>query len=63
MEFNGKIVGKIEKIDDRLSTAYLLIRCTDDKVRHLPFISEFVKEVDIDKQKILITPPEGWFSL
>jgi len=63
VEFNGKIVGKIEKIDDRLSTAYLLIRCTDDKVRHLPFISEFVKEVDVDNHKILITPPEGWFSL
>lgn len=63
VEFNGKIVGKIEKIDDRLSTAYLLIRCTDDKIRHLPFISEFVKEIDVDNNKILIIPPEGWFSL
>jgi len=61
--YNDKIVGKIEKVDDRLSTAYLIIKCTDDKIRHLPFINEFVKDVDIENKKVFITPPEGWFSL
>ncbi len=63
VEFNGKVIGKVVKVDDRLSTPYLLIKCSDDKVRHLPFISEFVKEVKPEEGKIVITPPEGWFSL
>lgn len=61
--FSDKKIGKVIKIDDRLSTAYLLIKCEDDKVRHLPFISKFVKNVDVDNKKIEIQPPEGWFSL
>ncbi|WP_457624547.1 ribosome maturation factor RimM [Persephonella sp.] len=61
--FNDKVIGKVIKVDDRLSTVYLLIKCTDDKVRHLPFISEFVRDVDVQGRKIYIQPPEGWFSL
>ncbi|WP_338046125.1 ribosome maturation factor RimM [Persephonella atlantica] len=61
--YNGKVIGKVVKIDDRLSTAYLIIKCTDEKTRHLPFIKEFVKEVDIENKKVYIQPPEGWFSL
>jgi 16S rRNA processing protein RimM len=61
--FNDKIVGKVEKVDDRLPQVYLIIKCTDDKVRYLPFISQFVKDVDVENKKISITPPEGWFSL
>ncbi|WP_457640094.1 ribosome maturation factor RimM [Persephonella sp.] len=61
--FNDKIVGKVVKIDDRLSTAYLIIKCTDEKIRHLPFIKEFVKEIDTENRKVYIQPPEGWFSL
>ncbi len=61
--YNSKRIGKIVKIDDRLSTAYLIIKCTDEKTRYLPFIKEFVKEVDIKNKKVYIQPPEGWFSL
>jgi len=61
--YNNKVVGKVVKIDDRLSTAYLIIKCTDDKIRHLPFIKEFVKDIDPQNRKIYIQPPEGWFSL
>ncbi len=61
--FNGKLIGKIEKIDDRLSQVYLLIRCVDNKVRHLPFINNFIKSVNIKEGNIEISPPEGWFSL
>ncbi len=63
VEYNGKIIGKIIKIDDRLYPAYLIIKCVDDKVRHLPFIDEFVKEIDIEKGKMVVDLPEGWFSL
>ncbi len=61
--FKDKKVGKVIKIDDRLSTAYLIIKCEDDKIRHLPFIKEFVKNIDVENRKIEISPPEGWFSL
>jgi len=61
--YNDKVVGKIIKVDDRLSTAYLIIKCTDEKIRHLPFINEFVKEIDVENKKVYIQPPEGWFSL
>lgn len=58
-----KIIGKVEKVDDRLPQVYLIIRCTDDKIRYLPFINQFVKDIDVENKKITITPPEGWFSL
>jgi len=61
--FNGNTIGRIIKIDDRLSTSYLIIKCTDDKVRYLPFISQFVKDVNVKEKKVEINPPEGWFSL
>jgi len=61
--YNDKLIGKVEKIDDRLSQAYLIIKCTDEKTRHLPFINEFVKDVKVEENKMQITPPEGWFGL
>ncbi len=61
--FNDKVIGKIIKVDDRLSHAYLLIKCIDDKVRHLPFIKEFVKEVDVENKKLYVNLPKGWFTL
>ncbi|WP_297888496.1 ribosome maturation factor RimM [Sulfurihydrogenibium sp.] len=61
--FNEKYIGKVEKVDDRLPQVYLIIKCSDDKIRYLPFIKQFVKDVDTEKKKITITPPEGWFSL
>ncbi|NPA57844.1 MAG: 16S rRNA processing protein RimM [Aquificae bacterium] len=61
--FNGKKIGKVVKVDDRLSTAYLIIKCADEKTRHLPFINQFVKQVDRKNRQIHIQPPEGWFSL
>ncbi len=61
--FNDKVIGKIVKVDDRLSHAYLIIKCIDDKIRHLPFIKEFVKEVDVENKRIVVEVPEGWFTL
>ncbi len=61
--FKDKVIGKIVKVDDRLSNAYLIIKCIDDKIRHLPFIKEFVKDVDIENKKITVDLPEGWFTL
>jgi 16S rRNA processing protein RimM len=61
--FNGNYIGKVIKVDDRLSTAYLIIKCADEKVRHLPFVSQFVKEVDKENNRIIVDLPNGWLSL
>jgi len=61
--FNDKVIGKIIKIDDRLSQAYLLIKCIDDKIRHLPFIKEFIKDIDLENKKVIVNLPDGWFTL
>ncbi len=61
--FNDKVIGRVIKVDDRLPTAYLVIKCIDDKIRHLPFIKEFIKDVDLENKRITVTLPEGWFTL
>jgi 16S rRNA processing protein RimM len=61
--FKNKKIGKVIKVDDRLSTAYLIIKCEDEKIRYLPFINQFVKTINVDDKIIEINPPEGWFSL
>ncbi len=61
--FNGNYIGKVIEVDDRLSTAYLIIKCADEKVRHLPFISEFIKKIDEEKNIIEVDLPQGWLTL
>jgi 16S rRNA processing protein RimM len=61
--FKDKLIGRVEKVDDRLPQVYLIIKCVDNKVRYLPFINQFIKDVNVEDKKINITPPEGWFSL
>lgn len=56
-------VGKIVKVDDRLPQASLVIACEDGKERYLPFIEQFVGEVDRKGRRVYINPPEGWFEL
>ena len=61
--FNDKKIGKVVNVDDRLATAYLIIECEDGKTRHLPFINQFVKEIDTKNNKIIVELPEGWLDL
>ena len=60
---DSKKIGSIIKVDDRLPDVLLIIRDSEGKIRHLPFIKEFVKEVDLENGRIIITPPEGWLEL
>ncbi len=61
--FNEKFIGKVLNIDDRLSYAQLIIKCADGKVRYLPFINQFVKEVDEKNNRIIVDLPNGWLTL
>lgn len=61
--FNGNYIGKVIEVDDRLSTAYLIIKCADEKIRHLPFINEFVKNIDDENNLLEVDLPQGWLTL
>jgi len=61
--FNNNYIGKVIKVDDRLPTAYLIIKCADGKIRHLPFINQFIKNIDKENNKIIVDLPNGWLSL
>lgn len=61
--FNGKFIGKVINVDDRLSYAQLIIKCADEKIRYLPFINQFVKDIDEENNKIVVDLPTGWFTL
>ncbi|MCX7759752.1 MAG: ribosome maturation factor RimM [Hydrogenothermaceae bacterium] len=60
---DDKKIGKVEKVDDRLSQALLIIKCEDGKIRHLPFVNQFVEKVDTQNHRIYVKLPEGWFEL
>lgn len=61
--YEGREVGKVKKVDDRLPQTQLIIECNDGKVRYLPFVDKFIKKVDRQGKEISISPPEGWFEL
>ncbi len=61
--FNGKRIGKVIEVDDRLFIANLIIKCADGKVRNLPFLNVFVKKIDDKNNRIEVEPPEGWLSI
>ncbi len=60
---DDKKIGSVIKVDDRLPDVLFIIRDSEGKIRHLPFIKEFVKEVDLENGRVIITPPEGWLEL
>jgi len=60
---NDENIGKVVKVDDRLSTAYLIVECKDGKTRHIPFINQFVKDIDTKNNKIIVDLPEGWLEI
>ncbi len=61
--YDNQKIGKISKVDDRLPTVYLIIKCLDGKERHLPLIKEFIKDVDIENGRVIVELPEGWLEL
>ncbi len=60
---NDKEIGEVIQVDDRLPDVLLIIKTNEGKIKHLPFIKQFVKEVNLQEGKIDITPPEGWEEL
>ena len=54
----NKFVGKVESLIDNTSQVLLVIK-NEEKETLVPFIDQFVDEINIGKSKIIITPIEG----
>ena len=60
---NNKLLGKVIQVDDRLPDVLLVIKTPEGKIKHIPFINEFVKDINLDTGKMLVVLPDGWEEL
>jgi 16S rRNA processing protein RimM len=57
--YNGtEFVGKVIEVRDMPSTEMLVVR-TESKQVYIPFVDEFIKDVNIAEGKIIIEAIEG----
>lgn len=56
---DGTIIGQVSDITNLPQGFLLVITKPDQKEALVPFVPEFVKQVDINKKRIIITPIEG----
>ena len=59
---NGVILGELTDVLNLPGQDVLAIRGERGEIL-IPFISEFVPKVDIEKRKIVVVPPEGLLDL
>lgn len=55
---NGKLIGKVSKIEEYNSYATLRVK-TDEKDVLIPFVKSFIKSVSLEDKKIIINFIEG----
>jgi 16S rRNA processing protein RimM len=55
----GKIIGKINKFQDLGENSVLVIISSSGKETLIPWVADFIKEIDISQKKIIITPIPG----
>jgi 16S rRNA processing protein RimM len=61
VERDCQVIGEISRVD-HLPAQDLLAITSGDKEVLLPFVKAFVPEVNVEKSKIVITPPGGLFE-
>ncbi len=59
---DGHEIGRIVRVDHLPSQDLLAIEVTTGEEVLLPFVKQFVPEVDVDNAKVTITPPGGLFE-
>jgi len=55
----GEKLGTIVDINEVPQGIILELKKLDDKIALIPFVEEFIKEVNLDKKILIITPIEG----
>lgn len=56
---DGKKLGTIRDINEVPQGIILELEKADKTTSYIPFVDEFIKEVDLENKKIIITPIEG----
>ncbi|WP_419998233.1 ribosome maturation factor RimM [Streptomyces boninensis] len=56
---DGTAVGRIEEIAHTPGQDLLVVKRPDDSEVLIPFVNEIVPEIDLEEQRVVITPPEG----
>ncbi|MEN9692794.1 MAG: hypothetical protein RLZZ330_438 [Actinomycetota bacterium] len=56
---NGSQIGVVEEVLHLPSQDLLSIKLNDGREMLLPFIEQFVPEIDLEKNQIIVTPPNG----
>lgn len=59
---DGEVIGKIVEVESYPANDAWVIETTDKRRCLFPAVKEFVKEVDIDGEVVVIAPPEGIFD-
>lgn len=59
---NGEVLGKVTDLLNMPAQDLLEIRQNDGVKALIPFVEEFVPEVDIEGGRVIITPPYGLLS-
>ncbi len=59
---DGQVVGKLREVESYPVSDMYVIEAGDGKRFRLPAVKEFVVEIDIEKRKIIIAPPDGLFE-
>jgi 16S rRNA processing protein RimM len=56
---DGTVVGEVHEIAHLPSQDLLIVRRPDGREVMVPFVEEIVPEIDLDGQRLVITPPPG----
>lgn len=60
VDADGGPVGQVSSVVHGPAHDWLEIRGAAKEEVLLPFVSEFIREVDMAGRRIVVTPPEGW---
>lgn len=58
----GEVLGKVLDLQNYPAHDVLLVRAVSGEKVMLPFVEEFVPEIDLDAQEVIATPPGGLFD-
>lgn len=60
---DGTPIGKVAEIDDSTINTLLVMESPVGENIYLPFVDEFIREIDPTRQLIIADPPEGLLTL
>lgn len=59
----GSLKGIVEDFDDTTENLLLIVSTVQNKKSYLPFVEEFIDDIDFENRKIEMTLPEGLIDL